>query len=159
MTPTAECVETQQVNEQPATRRAYTAGLRRLADLLDDLPDLPLPFVGSVDGSTVSLNFLGDKDAREAMTRARRLIGGQWTKVVTESAEYGDYLRLKGQIEGLHVSLVAYRDSVCRRVVTGVREVTREVPDPDAPTVTLTETVEDVEWDCGPLLADSEAVA
>jgi hypothetical protein len=47
---------------------------------------------------------------------------------------------------------------VCERVVTGTRLETKEVPDPEAlkavPLVTVTETVEDVEWRCMPLLAD-----
>jgi hypothetical protein len=39
--------------------------------------------------------------------------------------------------------------------VTGTYEVTEEVPDPDAdvPMVTVTRTVENVEWDCHPVLA------
>jgi len=50
------------------------------------------------------------------------------------------------------------RAQVCERIVTGTREVTKEVPDPEAlaavPKVTKTETVEDVEWRCLPLLAE-----
>jgi hypothetical protein len=48
------------------------------------------------------------------------------------------------------------RNEVCEKVVTGTREVTKEVPDPEAlaavPKVTVTETVEDVEWRCHPIL-------
>ncbi len=49
------------------------------------------------------------------------------------------------------------REEVCERVVTGTREVTESVPDPEAmkevPIVEVTKTVEDVEWRCRPLLA------
>ncbi|HET6291734.1 MAG TPA: hypothetical protein VFG33_00115, partial [Kribbella sp.] len=55
----------------------------------------------------------------------------------------------------IEVHVGAYRDQVCERVVTGTREVTKTVPDPSVvvPDVEVTETVEDVEWICGPLLA------
>ncbi len=56
------------------------------------------------------------------------------------------------------VMLHAYGDraKVCERVVTGTREVTEEVPDPDAPKVTVTRVVEDVEWRCSSILAAGE---
>jgi hypothetical protein len=44
--------------------------------------------------------------------------------------------------------------------VVGTREVTEEVPDPEAlaavPKVTVTRTVEDVRWECRPLLAEAQ---
>jgi hypothetical protein len=66
-------------------------------------------------------------------------------------------------VHGLKVKVTTYRDAVCERVVTGTREVTREVRDPDAlaavPTTTVTETVEDVEWVCAPLTAPEQVSA
>jgi heme-binding NEAT domain protein len=51
------------------------------------------------------------------------------------------------------------REEICERIVTGTREVTVEVPDPEqlaaVPTVSVTKTVEDVEWICRPLLDDA----
>lgn len=54
----------------------------------------------------------------------------------------------------MSVNIITDREAVCRRVVTGTREVTKTVPAPGADTVEVTETVEDVEWVCDePLLA------
>lgn len=59
----------------------------------------------------------------------------------------------------VYLSVYAPRGEVCERVVVGTREVTEEVPDPDAlaavPRVTVTKTVEDVQWVCKPLLGDA----
>lgn len=60
--------------------------------------------------------------------------------------------------ETLRIAVYGDRDEVCERVVTGTREVTEEVPDPEAlaavPKVVVTKTVEDVKWICRPLLGD-----
>lgn len=37
---------------------------------------------------------------------------------------------------------------VCKKVVKGTKTVTKEIPDPNAPKITVTEEVEDVEWVC-----------
>lgn len=37
---------------------------------------------------------------------------------------------------------------ICTKVVKGTKTVTKEVPDPNAPKITVTEEVEDVEWVC-----------
>ena len=90
-----------------------------------------------------------------------RRIGGKWEKGKRHNGEFYDFTRSYGG--GVYASVVVDRPAVCERVVTAVREVTREVPDPEAlaalPTTTVTETVEDVEWRCLPLLADDEAVS
>jgi hypothetical protein len=47
--------------------------------------------------------------------------------------------------------------------VTGTREVTEQVPDPEAlaavPTTTVTRTEDVTEWVCRPLLADARELA
>lgn len=53
----------------------------------------------------------------------------------------------------MHLDVYAARDQVCERVVTGTETVTKQVPDPAAPLVEVTEEVEQVEWVCRPLLA------
>lgn len=65
--------------------------------------------------------------------------------------------------ENFSFALQSDREQVCERVVVGTREVTEEVPDPEAlaavPTTTVTRTEEIVEWECRPLLAGDTAGA
>jgi len=134
------------------TRTNYTAGLRALADLLDNNPDLPLPYHGN-DTHLLWVQDNGDNDeTRDTARLFARLIPGTISKKARDT-----YLDLDGHIAGLKVSLITSRAAVCERVVTGTHEVTT----PARPALNLpaepehTETIEDVEWVCGPLLADS----
>ena len=136
-------------------RAGYISGLRKLADLLEQHPDLPLPY-GSGNGTFPSLRvtFYMLGDTREAFTSTALRFPGPLTKEVRAST-----YAVAGQLDGLHFEVVAYRKDVCERVVTGTREVTKTIPAPGAevPMVEVTETIEDVEWVCGPLLADGRA--
>jgi hypothetical protein len=140
-------------------RTAYTAGLRQLADILDAHPDVPLPYEGRV--SPISFAFHGyevEDHAGELASAARILIPG-----IREKKADDAYFRVAGSLHGLRIECWAMREQVCERIVTGTREVTREVPDPEAlaavPTKVVTETVEDVRWECRPLLAPETAEA
>jgi len=137
-------------------RGAYTAGLRALADVLDGHPEVPLPYHGTGTAITIS-DFLFAKDPRAALAAAARALPCNWSKDVRESEQYGSYLDLIGELHGLSIKLTAYRDAVCERVVTGTREVTETVKDPDAlaavPEVEVTKIIEDVTWRCGSILA------
>lgn len=131
-------------------RAGYTAGLRQLADLLDAHPEIPLPFHGRPGCSPITIHHLdGDREAFAATVRA---LPGRKDKAVN-----GNYYNVEVALHGLRLQVTAYRDTVCERIVTGTRQVEREVPDPDAlaavPTTTVTETVEDVRWECSPLTA------
>lgn len=143
-------------NSNSDTRRGYIAGLRQLADILEQHDQLPLPY----HGSSVPLTFMffnHGEDNRAALANAVRAIPGRLDK----NARDNGYFDVDGQLHGLKIQFTAYRDEVCERIVTGTTEVTREVPDPDAlakvPTTTVTETVEQVEWRCHPLLAGQSA--
>lgn len=135
-------------------RTAYIAGLRRIADALEADPDLRLPYDGAVSEFPVFTY------TREQLVAWARVLDGKRDKEVTEDKGFG--FELHGSVAGFRVLVYAPRDQVCMRRVVGTREVTEEVPDPDAlaavPTVTVTKTVEDVEWDCGPILASREQV-
>lgn len=137
----------------PDERERYIDGLRTLASALELHPEIPLPYDGT--SSAISFNFLGGKDPRADMAAAARAIPCAWRKKF-----WGDgtaYFTLEGDVGGVQVSLTAFRDAVCRKVVTGTREVTETVKDPaklaEVPEVEVTRVVEDVEWACGPLLA------
>jgi hypothetical protein len=138
-------------------RTAYTAGLRQLADLLDSTPDLPLPATDSFDWFLFGSGLTEAEQKAEA-TRLVRLLPGKQDKWET-----GSLFRFRGYLGGLRTQVIVDRDAVCERVVTGTREVIREVPDPEAlaavPTKVVTETVEDVRWECRPLLASDTAEA
>ena len=146
----------QPVPAQTATdaRAEFTAGLRQLAFILDSNPDLPLPYDGTA--SPLLIMFFGpDAETNKAqMVDASRAIGGHWDKVVSDR-----YFDLQTTIRGISVKLCALRDEVCTKVVTGVREVTEMIQDPEAlaavPLVPVTKMVEDVEWECAPLLASA----
>lgn len=139
----------------PDERARYIDGLRVLAAALEQHPEIPLPDTTQ----EIRFCFFGP-DEREAMAAAAQAIPCAWRK------EFGDadpdgrwpaFFWLHGELGGLRVKMSALRDTVCRRVVTGTRKVTEEVPDPEAlkavPKKTVTRLIEDIEWDCGSLLA------
>lgn len=134
---------------------ALAAGLRQFADLIAANPEV-VPFVryGLTDGGIVAPMARADDEAAALRTLARAALRAGGT--VTKNAR-GKYFDLFVHLGPVKVQFIADRDEVCERVVVGTREVTEEVPDPDAlaavPKITVTKTVEDVEWRCGSLLA------
>lgn len=140
----------------PTKRERFIDGHRVVASILETHPEIPLPSLicGYMFG------FYG-KDARERMAAAARIFPCSWTKDVTET-EYGEYFKLRGEIGGIRVELSAERESICRKIVTGTHEVTEMVPDPaklaEVPEVEVTRVVEDVVWECGPLLSQAPQV-
>ena len=130
-------------------RAAVVAGYRLLADLLEKHPELPIPYHGPASGTELRIYMLGSD--RAAFVDAVRALPGRLDKSVA-----ADTYVVRAELEGIAVEVVAYRKDVCERVVTGTREVTKSIPDPDVevPTVEVTEVVEDVEWVCSPLLAE-----
>lgn len=132
-------------------RAGYISGLRKVADLLEAEPDLPVPFHGAEGGPLTVYMLHSD---RESFVSAVRALPGKADKQVTD-----DTYRVGVRLDGLGLEVVAYRSEVCERVVTGTREVTKTIPDPNAvvPTVEVTETVEDVEWICKPLLEGAKS--
>lgn len=141
------------------TRTNYTAGLRALADLLDNNPDLPLPYTGINAASPITFYVLdAGEDPKGTLAKIARLLPGTVGKTTSGS---GQYFSITGTLAGLHIDATAYRKAVCERVVTGTREVivpaTRRITVPARPATV--ETVEDVEWVCSPLLADADPVS
>lgn len=134
-------------------RADYVAGLRALAEVLEQHPEVPLPY--NPTQGVISFHFLFGENPRADMAATVRALPCRLDK----DPRGDDYFDLIGRLHGLNVRLVAFRQDVCTRVVVGTREVEEEVPDPDAlaqvPTVTQTRLVEDVEWQCTPLLASA----
>jgi hypothetical protein len=102
-------------------RTAYTAGLRRLADLLDTHPDCPLPYLGPIiDGRSATLDVY--THGRDELAAAARALGGR------KIARHDGKLGLVRDLDGLRVVIVDVSGEVCEQVVVG-QEV-EAVPDP-----------------------------
>lgn len=143
-------VSSQDEGQPPSERQRYLALLADLASLMQKHPWVPEPYVHS----TSSVQFcIFSGDARQHAAELRRLIGGTWDK--SPSGE--GYFHFDGSWHGFTVTISVYREAVCRRVVTGEREVTETVKDPEAlaavPEIEVTRTETVYEWVCEPLLA------
>lgn len=130
--------------------------LSRIADIIRETPD----HVGMWENYFGQLSwFAYDENTVQEFVKvmtpyARRTLAGE-RGLTKKWSEY--YLRLIGFLGTVEISMVSARDTVCERIVTGTREVTRVVPDPSAPMVEVTESEEIVEWRCGSLLKDGES--
>lgn len=141
-----------------ATRRAgYIAGLRELADLLEQHPEVPTPYQGSEGKyAALSIHHLGTgPEVKPAFAATVRALPGSRTKDVRDG-DYGAYFDVHAVLGGaLHVKVTAYRDTVCERHVVGTREV--ELPAQAEQVIPAREAtvqvIEDVEWVCTPVLA------
>jgi hypothetical protein len=138
-------------------RAAYIAGMRKLMDILEADPGLPLP----TEGTRLPLGWgLWDDGARDQMAALARAIPCRWEKSAREGYDGGPaYFDLTGSLDGVTLAVTAHRDAVCTRVVVGTED--REVQETVTPAVTRTviKPAEVVEWQCGPLLAGPEGTA
>lgn len=139
------------------TRQDFIDGLHQIADFLAEHPEVPLPYMGpspgaKVWGSSMPIYLVSDKGQRETLAEIARAMGSV-EKHVDDGL--GRFYVVR-HFAGIALVASAERSEVCERVVTGTREVTTEVPDPEAlaavPKVSVTTVVEDVEWVCSPLL-------
>lgn len=136
------------------------AGFRAVAELFETNPVLAgHARYAQFDKLMLSAGHANEASSKTVMAdfiRAAKAHGGKITK---SGAEKWFHVNLSFGRVGLDV--FAAREEVCERVVVDTREVTEEVPDPEAlaavPTTTVTRTEEIVEWVCRPILA-AEAV-
>ncbi len=132
-------------------RAGYIDGLRQIADWLEQHPDVRLPYLGD---NELDIYVHGDIPA-EMATIARAM--GAAEKGARSYSSGSERFTLSRQFGALRVVASCPRDEVCERVVVATETLTETVPDPQyiaaAPTVTVTKTVEQVEWRCRPLLA------
>lgn len=136
-------------------RAEYIAGLRMLANALEQNPDLRLPYSGSRSHLLVIPSW--EENQRAELAAWSRVLPGRKEKQTNGTAFY-----FKGKFAGLGINVICDRDEVCERVVVGTETVTETVKDPEAvaalPDIQVTEEREIVEWRCGSVLAD-EAVS
>lgn len=127
--------------------------LRAAADLIDAHPDLPLPLVwGYRSGVQVQWQLMNDDEVKDSQRVAaaaiRRALGGTWSKDGST-----DTFDMRCSLEGLALQILADREHVCERIVTGVETVT--IPAVEA-RPERTEEREVVEWRCEPVLGDRQ---
>jgi len=131
----------------------FTDKLRAVADLLDQHPDLPEPYVrvSSSPSALVAwwLTVEGRNDADQKATAASiiRSLGGDWAK-----QDRDEDLNFRQERSGIEMLIQVRREAVCERVVTGTETVT--IPAVEARPERI-ETRETYEWRCGSLLDDA----
>ena len=142
------------------TTNASTArNARTLAAFLDAYPDLPEPTHYEVYRHPAVKWLIWDYvpgEQKQLAIDVVRLLPGKATKTVRGVDGWMEY---SGEVDGVKWKVVAAREAVCERVVTGTETVTKSVPDPSilVPLVEVTEEVETVEWVCSPLLQEPVA--
>lgn len=130
------------------TATEYITGLREFADWLEANSEA----LETLDGfsrfeTNVSLGgfYVTAPDKASFAERVRMLGRGEKRYVDVD-------LHVERAFGPIKVVVYTARENVCRKVVTGTREVTSTVRDPElleqVPLVEVTETVEDVEWVC-----------
>lgn len=131
------------------------AGLRNLAQFIETNPELAYGFEPTLaqSGINVHLHYQGDAVADLAeYAQAAARYGAKVTKDISDRMHnlYLDFAGVKAHV-------LADREEVCERIVTGVETVTKTVPDPEklaaVPLVEVTEEIEQINWVCRPLLA------
>ena len=124
---------------------AMRVGLDQLAAWVDAHPDIPLHRSGAT--WIVADHRMDDPDHGEIV---RAIADGTPLGAVTKKIGANDSTMFieRAFSGGIALQHQAARDEVCERRVVGTETV--EVPDPDAPLVTIEREI--VEWDCKPLL-------
>ncbi len=151
--------ETTTVTKPPLSY--YMAALAPLVTTLEAHPELIYSIVIGQDGAEIRVDFWHNTAAAD-MAAAARLFPTVFTKNnPTEGYGYNStYYILTGQVNGVKITLTAYRNDVCKRVVTHVEHVVEELPDPELvaalPTIKVEREVETVEWQCVPLLREAD---
>lgn len=136
-------------------RTAYIDGLRQLAAILEANADVPIPFEGGTHEFTV---FAKGDAAKHVMRAFARAFPGEKRK--SEWSHNGNHeLWLCATLAGITVVCRADRERVCTRRVVGTKQVMRTIPArpalPEEPEHIVTETVEEIAWDCEPLLREA----
>lgn len=146
-----------ELSAHPEQQRAnaQAAGLRALADTIEANPELAYLLRTSFSHMGSHL-FDSEREKLTTFIRLMKASGAEITKDYTTN-----YAMVAAKFGPVNVVLQADREQVCERVVVGTREVTEEVPDPEAlaavPTTTVTRVEDVVEWQCRPLLATEAA--
>ena len=127
--------------------------LRKFADSIENCPEAEELWGSTgvvIAGMAYPWALSRGADPVDVMRKVRRAIGQKAYKNVLD-----DTVKWRMDCGGVKVLLSAERETVCTARVVGTETV--EVPDPNAPMVTVTRDV--IEWDCRPASKIAEAVA
>jgi hypothetical protein len=140
------------MSDQLALHLRQAQGLRALADFVEANPDLDKELDYPL--RHLSDPVLGDEAAGVLAKFARAAARGR-----VQHRKGGDDKHFELALHfgsAVTLTLWADRNQVRERVVVGTEKVTKKVPDPaklaEVPEIEVTETVEQVEWVCRPLL-------
>lgn len=139
-----------QSTEQKSFQQQRAEQLRAVADFVEALPD-DLAEHLRYTSNTVNIPVAHLDDPVAVMVAFARAGLAHGVKVRKDFSDKHGIVSL--DFGTMRLDVYAHREQVCERVVTGTEKVTKQVPDPAAPTVEVTEEVETVEWVCRPLLA------
>lgn len=165
MTNTDNPTEQERAEQVATDLERFAADLDRYIAFLRDNPDIAAAIGTHGDEVHAYAYVSPDKDVKAVIadfSRRARRAGAEMTKDVTD-----DYAGANLTFGNVTLAVYSQREQVCERIVVGTREIEVEEPDPEllakVPTVKRTKKVEDVRWECTPLLApaadDAEAVA
>lgn len=151
-------------DQHPSQKLAdeFAAGFRALADLLEVNPQLAEDMRYGAGDLFAMPEFNGAvTNQRERLAEWMRAAKSHGAKVTKDAST--DNFKAVLTFGAVRVKVLANREAVCERVVTGTETVTKTVKDPallaEVPEVEVTETVEIVEWQCKPLLAAEQVPA
>lgn len=138
-------------------RTGYMARLQRLAAKLKASPDIPVPH--RISELSLDFYFTYCDDPRTALAACARAFGLDGWKKRTWEAERSSFFEMTREWDGWQVTLTAYRDAVCTKVVKGTED--REVEEVVQPAVTRTVTkpVDIIEWVCESVMAPAAKAA
>ena len=140
---------------QLVAAREQAAGLRALADMVEQNPEI----IEVVHRLYLGTHVFAEDGPQAKLGTFARIAARYATKVEKDFST--SYASVTAYFGGVKVSVQTDRNEVCKRGVTGTETVTKKVPDPEklaaVPTVEVTEEVEQVEWRCRPLLAGEVA--
>lgn len=133
-------------------------GLRSLAVLIETNPDLASELRYSLSKLLMAVPMTDEQERLARWARAGKELGAKITKDASDSQ-----FEVAVAFGPVAVRVIAPRESVCERVVVGTEKVTKKVPDPVAlaavPEIEVIEVVEQIRWECKPLLAGEPVTA
>lgn len=115
-----------------------------------ELDDLTMSFP-LADRFSMYVPGFEDDSAERFATAVRALKDGAPIGTVRRTDD-DNHTRFSRDFGAVTVSIYTYRDAVCERIVVGTETV--EVPDPNAPTISVERDV--VRWECRPVLAGDQ---
>lgn len=96
-------------------RTSYIRGLRALAQLLDDNPDLSLPYEGPTEPLKQSIFIGGPSPVTQALLYIQAMDEPPTMELKRQSTDL-TWLNIKGRIEGLHIKLHLWARDVCEPI-------------------------------------------